>query len=158
MSAANSAAKKRRAPSDVVPPLRGQSTSNAAAAAAQPAAAGLTLPQVIALVDKRLVSLETFVAESKQNHVSAIGSLSNNNNVQMVPGLSDEDRDEYETRFNILAQEIASIKNIVLQLQSYTMSVTKTFMEEKTGTVLPDIEVMTADLEPEPTFSMSNSA
>ena len=119
MSAANAAAKKRRAPPEPVstrtPP---QSSPQQSAAAV-----GLTLPQVIAVIDRRLTSLEGFMNETKS---SPIRNMSSN-----VQSFSDDDRAEYNERFTILAEEIGNLKNIVLSLQSYTMSVTKTFMEDK---------------------------
>lgn len=75
-----------------------------------PQSAGLTLPQVIALVDKRLIHLETNMATKTD-----------------VPP-----NDEIENRFEILAEEISNIKEIVLKLQSYTMSVNKMLLDEKT--------------------------
>jgi Ser/Thr protein kinase RdoA (MazF antagonist) len=38
---------------------------------------------------------------------------------------------EYDERFQILATEIQDIKDIVLKLQSYTMDVNKTLLEER---------------------------
>lgn len=76
-----------------------------------PQSAGLTLPQVIALVDKRLIHLETNMVEK--------------NNIP---------NEEFENRFEILAEEISNIKEIVLKLQSYTMSVNKMLLDEKNTT------------------------
>ena len=73
----------------------------------------LTLPQVIALVDSRLIKLEN---KSNEN-------IENNSNEEYFQ--------ESETRFEIMAQEIADIKQIVLSLQSYTMDVNRILMEEK---------------------------
>ena len=39
--------------------------------------------------------------------------------------------DDFNTRFDALADEIANMKNIVLSLQSYTMDVNKVLMEER---------------------------
>ena len=80
---------------------------------------GLTLPQVIAVIDSRLIALESFAKESKTNPVV----VSENN--------SNEFLNEIQSRYEILAQEIAEVKDIVLKLQSYTMDVNKTLLEER---------------------------
>jgi hypothetical protein len=85
--------------------------------------AGLTLPQVIAVIDSRLITLESFVKDSKMNPVVVSSSVSDNN--------SNEFLNEIQSRYEILAQEIAEVKDIVLKLQSYTMDVNKTLLEER---------------------------
>jgi hypothetical protein len=39
--------------------------------------------------------------------------------------------DEFDTKFAVLAQEVADLKDIVLKLQAYTMEVNKTLYEER---------------------------
>ena len=56
MSAANSSAKKRRAPPSTEP-IKVNPSPNTPMNS--PANTGLTLPQVISLIDKRLINLET---------------------------------------------------------------------------------------------------
>ena len=114
MSSANAAAKKRRAPASQEPmPRPGQS---------QPAPnmnqVGLTLPQVIALVDNRLTRLEMFMSESKNEPESKVQT-----DVKFT--------DDFNSKFDTLAEEIANMKNIVLSLQSYTMDVNKLLMDER---------------------------
>lgn len=120
MSQANASAIKRRAFNGSNPP------SQQAVQTPQPAVQsngpniqtpGLTLPQVIAVIDKRLLQLESFANDSKS--------------VTNEPALSNDVLDEFNHRFNLLTEEICNIKDIVLQLQSYTMSVNKTLMEER---------------------------
>jgi len=96
------AAKKRR--SNIQPPV--------AVVPPTPPATGLTLQQVISLIDKRLVALETTVAP-------------------IVPVASSDYLDEFNARSIMLAEEITSLKDIVLNLQSYTMEVNKTLMDER---------------------------
>lgn len=86
-------------------------------------APGLTLPQVIALVDKRLNNLEVFV--QKQTNIPPSDSESLNTN-QLKPVF-----DEYNTRFDIIAEELASLKDTIIKLQTYTMEVNKTLMEDR---------------------------
>jgi len=126
MSQANAAARKRRAGGasiqDGVAPVQNLQS--------QPPKNGLTLPQVISLVDKRLITLETFMRES-QNGVSA-----SNASLSSAPTSVSEDAvnqlaDEFNSKFEMLAQEVADLKDIVLKLQSYTMDVNKTLFEER---------------------------
>jgi hypothetical protein len=130
MSTALASARRRRAGPDAVAPAPGvrQTTQNqqiSASVSQQPApnmAPGLTLPQVIALVDKRLNTLENFMQTQQQSQsttdpemITQFGSII----------------EEYNTRFDIIADELASMKDIVLKLQSYTMEVNKTLMEDR---------------------------
>ena len=122
MSSANAAAKKRRAPQSIELPSPSPQSQSAGQNVSAP---GLTLPQVIALIDKRLVNLETFVTESKSTpkQVPFAAPVS----VVKEP----INMDEFNARFEDLADEIANMKNIVLSLQSYTMDVNKILMEER---------------------------
>jgi enamine deaminase RidA (YjgF/YER057c/UK114 family) len=86
---------------------------------------GLTLPQVIALVDKRLVALETGMRELNQTTSQTTPSDSE------IPSNLTEVLDEFNVRFDTLAEEIGNLKNIVLSLQSYTMDVNKLLLEER---------------------------
>ena len=138
MSASLSAARKRRGvtiqePPAVVQPQQAQSQ--------QPA--GLTLPQVIALVDRRLMTLETFMKEQKDNQVQQpqvqqsidVQSI----NADIIKTEIENMAEEFNNRYELLASEIQSIKDIVLKLQSYTMEVNKTLMEERVR-ILSDVE------------------
>jgi hypothetical protein len=91
---------------------------------------GFTLPQAIAVIDNRLVTLEKFMREGERT--------------QQTPGLPSVDQsqyvsvndfsniiDEFNNRFTIFADEISEMKDILLKLQSYTMEVNKTLMEER---------------------------
>jgi len=88
--------------------------------------AGLTLPQVIALVDKRLITLETFMKDTKEQPKDSAVS-NDGTSLQSVHDVLDE----FNNRFEILAQEIDSLKDIVLKLQSYTMDVNKMLIDER---------------------------
>lgn len=133
MSAANAAAKKRRAmnppPSSPFNPNNtSQSDDRQQLANGQPA--GFTLPQVIALIDKRLVNLEKGMADIKSS--PAVNSEESNTSINNKQLQEIYDcLDEYNSRFEILTQEINELKNIVINLQSYTMDVNKMLLEEK---------------------------
>jgi hypothetical protein len=48
-----------------------------------------------------------------------------------IPPETNEIMEEMDTRFDILAREIADLKDVVLKLQAYTMDVNKTLLEER---------------------------
>ena len=126
MSQANAAARKRRAGGATL-----QENSVPAQVQVQQNPAGLTLPQVISLVDKRLVTLETFMKESK-TAAPVSSSSSSEESMNLMA-------DEFNSKFELLAGEVAELKDIVMKLQSYTMEVNKTLFEERIQ-VLSDMD------------------
>ena len=141
MSQANAAARKRRAGGATL-----QENAIPVQAQNQAPKGGLTLPQVISLVDKRLVTLETFMKETQQT----VSSVPEQPNVFASTSASEEAvnllADEFNSKFEILAQEVADLKDIVLKLQSYTMEVNKTLYEERIQ-VLSDMDVKDEKVE-----------
>lgn len=132
MSQANAAAIRRRANPINNTPTPGANQSQAQSQD-QPNvnSAGLTLPQVIAVIDRRLINLETFVKESKSQ---SLPQQQQQVNLAPVPENSEQFSElfeEYNHRFEVLADEIANMKDIVLKLQSYTMDVNKALMDER---------------------------
>ena len=133
MSQANAAARKRRAGGSSMPgapePMVQQQQP--------PAGAGLTLPQVIALVDKRLVNLETFMKETKASvpKTSVPVPLVQPQVQPSVPlpsaELDDALVEEINTKFELLATEVAELKDMIVKLQSFTMEVNKKMFEER---------------------------
>jgi hypothetical protein len=134
MSQSNAAAIKRRANAGTVP-LSAQtkpgvqpgSSSSLSSNVNQP---GLTLPQVISLVDKRLIQLESFMTNigkinnEKENDTKAV-------EMDVFDKILQSLTEEINNRFEILATEVSSLKDIVLKLQSYTMDVNKTLLNER---------------------------
>jgi hypothetical protein len=138
MSQSNAAAIKRRAN----PPPSAQPQRNVQPNQQQPQyinsstnvnAPGLTLPQVIALVDRRLNNLETFVKESKENQ----NQVKFENNIQppsvnsLPENAFDQLVEEFSHRFEVLAEELSILKDTILKLQTYTMDVNKALLEER---------------------------
>lgn len=124
MSQANAAARKRRAGGaslQEVPSTPTQTQSRIQ----QPPANGLTLPQVISLVDKRLTTLETFMKESQTRDIPSTDNQAASEDA--VNALADE----INHKFVMLAGEVENLKDIVLKLQAYTMEVNKTLYEER---------------------------
>jgi hypothetical protein len=147
MSAANAAARKRRAAPDSTPSIASRPSqygSQPNIPSSQPS--GLTLPQVIALVDSRLVKLEKFMKESSEQGISV--STSSNINQPKNRELEITNNDivfqEVDRRFEILATEINNLKDMMLKLQTFTMEVNKTLMEERVR-VFSDIGHMTSN-------------
>lgn len=132
MSSAIASAKKRRgvntsAPVTTVNPA---SSVNNSQISIQPPQqnqmAGLSLPQILNLFDRRLHALETKERDNTQIGNSLSGSSNENEKSDI-----NEILNEYNNRFNILADEISVLKDIVLKLQSYTMDVNKTLLDER---------------------------
>lgn len=135
MSASIAAAKKRRAPAQQTAPPAPVPTRNLTPA--QPMSSpGLTLPQVIALVDQRLISLETGMRELRT------AAPREETELPEVPSNLTEVLEEFNSRFESLADEIGNLKNIVLSLQSYTMDVNKMLLEERVRILSEDPKSM----------------
>jgi hypothetical protein len=113
---------------------------------------GFTLPQVISVIDSRLITLERFMRESKHNpsplynpDIIPDTTTKTENNIQYniqekhnfntIETVSVTDFNtiinEFNSRFELFAREIAEMKDIVVKLQSYTMDVNKTLLEER---------------------------
>jgi hypothetical protein len=133
MSQANAAARKRRA--------GGASLSDSAGppqmqrGMPEPPKAGLTLPQVISLVDKRLTTLETFMRDQQQQGPSQPSIIQSSSS-----SLPDELAEEFNAKFEMLAGEVEALKDIVLKLQAYTMEVNKTLYEERIQMLSSDVK------------------
>ena len=123
MSSSNKSAIKRRAPIEQPRPTYVSPNASIQQQVNTSTSSGLTLPQVIAIIDKRLVSLETGFKQP-----------SNDSNTDYSNGL-EELTNEIDSRFEIFIEELANLKNIVMSLQSYTMDVNKMLLEERSNTI-----------------------
>jgi uncharacterized coiled-coil protein SlyX len=127
MSSIN-AAKKRRANISQSTPVVGQQAQNspntANSTSTTRSSNALTLPQVLKMIDNRLVALE------KQPLVSSQSTTVDTTSSEIVEELKGV-IDEYEERFQMMANEIQNMKETVLKLQTYTMDVNKTLLEER---------------------------
>jgi hypothetical protein len=128
MSAANAAARKRRTTPDPAPQVQSRPAQQGPSTPTPPAG-GLTLQQVISVIDNRLIKLETFVKESSQNKQTAPSSSPLNKELEITN--NDVLLQEFDRRFELLAEEISNLKDALLKLQTYTMDVNKTLMEER---------------------------
>jgi len=151
MSASNAAALRRRA--NIQPPTpspllqntlstQQQNGSGAPGQTQNVSSQGLTLPQVISLIDKRLASLEVFMKESKDNTQFDQEPLNTQQNDQNPGGVPKDVFNtivqEFNSRFEILAIEINNIKDTLIKLQSYTMDVNKMLLDERVN-IMSDI-------------------
>lgn len=177
MSASNAAAKKRRA---IIPPNMAETIPNIGGRSYIPgksqtppsssstfngnqnmnvSQSGFTLPQVIALIDQRLVNLEKNMTEitnkqpnptaANQGELTEIQTQINeqcefNKEIQENFQIMNENLNEYDNRFEILVNEIAELKFIVLKLQTYTMDVNKMLLEQRVPSnfIIPQLEVV----------------
>jgi hypothetical protein len=128
MSAANAAAKKRRAnmgnnafttSTNPVPAPLGATNSTSPTDKSRSA---MTLPQVIALVDTRLTKLEENA--SKSSAMSIPTDVVRDEELKPI-------LQEYDHRFSMLATQINDLKDMLMKLQTYTMDVNKTLLEER---------------------------
>ena len=146
-NSATSAAKRRRAAPFLSSPVLQQPSDNSrvinnvAATQQQPEQKMLTLQQVISLVDSRLTNLEKNVIDMKSQPQTVVSSNTSSSSIDKeslkpeVEAILFEYLSEFDERYELLANEIAELKNIVLGLQSYTMNVNKVLMEERLKSV-----------------------
>ena len=106
MSAANAAAIRRRVNNQNPQPAN---TNNSNTNNSQSNQKTVSLPQIINGLDKRIKQLET--------------NLPDSNNINSV--FSNDILDEFNSRFEILANELSEMKDIIMKLQSFTMEVNK---------------------------------
>lgn len=133
MSKANASAKQRRA--FVNTPIQPSVPQNASSAStSQNSTQGLTLQQVISLFDRRIVNLESIVKDMDTTRkVSFEDDVvpATNDSINNLPDIINE----FNSRFEMFAQEIGDMKDALLKLQTYTMDVNKMLLEERSKTV-----------------------
>jgi hypothetical protein len=139
MSNSIAAAKKRRAGIQPTTPQQPNSISSQSTEATSMDSPKLTLPQVIAVIDNRLINLEQFMKEVKENGIQSEQLIDENtDNIELNDSSSEvikvpiaEYVVEMDKKFELLVEEISELKDIVLKLQSFTMEVNKTLMEDR---------------------------
>jgi len=146
MNNSNAAAKKRRAGIQPNTPPMPPGTPGAAAQSGASQAPGLTLPQVIAVIDQRLITLEKFMNESDGNLSvpNLSGGEEGETGIVMDSAEFNTFVEEINNRFQMLAEEINTLKDTVMKLQGYTMDVNKVLLSEITkneGGEMPTISL-----------------
>ena len=86
----------------------------------------LSINDAFVIVNERLVNLEKQVSNGGDN-------VNTENNLYS---------EEYENRFNLIAQEIGELKETVLKLQTFTMDVNKVLYDERIK-ILGDVDKST---------------
>lgn len=173
MSQANASARKRRAPAPVVAPSGSTNTPQFSQNSAQPQqqpqtpSSGLTLPQVILLVDKRLTVLEKFM-NTTNTFIETQNNLQPIDTVETIPqtgeNVSSEQLDgiieEFDSRYAMLAEEVANLKDMLLKLSTYTMEVNKKLFEQhisNTPTIIKNSSANDSSLSEEQLFVLPSS-
>ena len=152
MNNSNAAAKRRRAGiQPTTPPMPQTQSGQSTTSQSQAPPGGYTLPQVIALIDTRLITLENFMKETKDATDLSVPNFSQDTSDEQAVGDngavfmdSKEFTDFVEDinqRFQVFADEINGMKEIVLKLQGFTMDVNKMLLDScvKNGEPLPNI-------------------
>ena len=119
MSNSIAAAKRRRAGVIEQPPPAPTSTPTESGQIP----ARLSLPQIIAMLDARLVKLERSASTAPTSTsvpAEAEGGVSISEYVV-----------EMDHKFSVLVEEITNLKDVVMKLQAYTMDVNKMLVEER---------------------------
>ena len=125
MSSSNAAAIRRRVgTTSSTPPVPSNSTTPIQPTNAEPAKK-LTLQEVISVFDTRITALETEFKSS--NSSISRTSLSNIDENGELAGVLDE----FNHRFEILANEMSTLKDTIIKLQTYTMDVNKMLLGER---------------------------
>lgn len=120
MSQANAAAIRRRTnniqptPTPTTQPQQQSSTT-------ENRPQGYTIQQVITTFDKRIKQLEDFTQSNITT--STTNGISTEQFNEMI--------NEFNNRFELMVVEINDLKDIIMKLQSYTMEVNKTLMNER---------------------------
>lgn len=100
-----------------------------------------TLQQALLLIDKRITALEI----QTRSEVKSSGiSEDINKELESISNSFSEITTEFDSRYNMLANELVDLKNIVMSLQSYTMDVNKMLLEER-------VRILSEITEPAPT-------
>lgn len=116
MSQSLASAKKRRASIQNEMPVPQRSVSQNGFPQTPPNPTGLTIQQVVEILNQRIISLEKKI-DANNNSEQKI----NENKLFM---------DEIDSRYEMLAEEIIKMKDTLMSLQTYTMNVNKMLLEK----------------------------
>ena len=90
----------------------------------------LTVPQVLVMLESRITKLETGVRSAPVSKPTP-----------PAPAQTDfqSTLDDMESKFMMLAEEISTMKDVIMKLQAFTMDVNKTMFEERIQ-IMSDID------------------
>jgi hypothetical protein len=164
MSSSNAAAIRRRAginpPAPTPAPTSNQrqpssSTSNVSSTQSQETSRKLTLPEVISVFDKRISKLEENI-KSASNQTSNVMQSSSD-----TPSNLNEILGEFNMRFEVLADEISTLKDTILRLQTFTMDVNKMLLNERVRVLSdlgPNLQMSNDEADINSVFSLASES
>jgi hypothetical protein len=119
MSGSLASAKAKRAGIAPPPPNASSRVPPSPSQPSSPQGGGvrMSVPQVLAMFDSRLNKLEA----------AAKGPVS----TRATPEVDRSVLDDMESKFMMLAEEITTMKDVIMKLQAFTMDVNKTLFEER---------------------------
>lgn len=127
MSQGNAAAIRRRVKNLEQPKLTSSASSgDTTSTTSSTANSNLSINDAFVIVNERLVNLEKQLSNGGDNLNTENSSYAQ----------------EYENRFNLIAQEIGELKETVLKLQTFTMDVNKVLYDERIK-ILGDVDKST---------------
>ena len=94
----------------------------------------ISLQQALQLLSGRIIKLEKNIQETKTNEQTnqVIQNVEELNIETIVERVAQSQIfEEFNARYEILASEILTLKHIVMKLQSYTLDINKTLVEER---------------------------
>ena len=91
----------------------------------------ISLQQAIHILNTRLLQLEQMSSRPIENVATSANNLDEGKIQEYIHTVIQTHLSEYDHRFEILATEIANLKQIVMKLQSYTLDINKTMAEER---------------------------
>jgi hypothetical protein len=161
MSSSNAAAIRRRAgintptPTPVPTQRQPPNASSTSSAQSQEAPRKLTLPEVISVFDKRISKLEEnikFVSNETSN--ATLASSDTPSNLNEILG-------EFNMRFEVLADEISTLKDTILRLQTFTMDVNKMLLNERVRVLSdlgPNLQMTNDEADINSVFSLASES
>lgn len=95
----------------------------------------LTLQQALQLLNGRIVQLERTASNGPTENTSTenipTSSVDETRVQEIVSNMMETHFSEFNHRYEVLASEILNLKHIVMKLQSYTLDINKTLVEER---------------------------
>jgi hypothetical protein len=164
MSSSNAAAIRRRAginpPTPTPAPTSNQRQSSSASSSASSAQSPdaprkLTLPEVISVFDKRISKLEENLKSTSNQTSNTMQALSD------APSNLNEILGEFNMRFEVLADEISTLKDTILRLQTFTMDVNKMLLNERVRVLSdlgPNIQMSNDEADINSVFSLASES
>lgn len=94
----------------------------------------ISLQQALQLLSGRIIKLEKNIQETKDNEqTNQVTQNVEELNIEAIVERVAQSQifEEFNARYEILASEILTLKHIVMKLQSYTLDINKTLVEER---------------------------